>query len=94
MRQFYLAVTIVLALNMVPCIYQAIKGPTIQDTIISISILNTKTVAIMLLLSAFFGHEMYLDVSFVFAFLYFVVIYGVSRYVEGKGRGSLDNLDK
>ncbi|MHB8896248.1 MAG: monovalent cation/H+ antiporter complex subunit F [Candidatus Geothermincolia bacterium] len=93
MRQFYLAITIILVLNTIPCLYQAIKGPTIQDTVISINILNTKTVVIMLLLSAFFGQEMYLDVSFVFAFLYFVVVYGVSRYIEEKG-GPLGRLDQ
>lgn len=93
MKQFYLAITVVLLLNSIPCIYQAIKGPTIQDSIISINILNTKTVVIMLLLSAFFGQEMFLDVSFVFAFLYFVVVYGVSRYLEEKG-GPLGRLDQ
>lgn len=72
MRQYYLVITVVLLLNTIPCIYQAIKGPTIQDTIISINIMNTKTVVIMLLLAAFFRQEIYLDVSFVFAFLYFV----------------------
>ena len=51
MRQYYLVITIVLLLNTIPCIYQAIKGPTIQDTIISINIMNTKTVVIMLLLA-------------------------------------------
>jgi multicomponent Na+:H+ antiporter subunit F len=71
MRQYYLVITMVLLLNTIPCIYQAIKGPTIQDTIISINIMNTKTVVIMLLLAAFFRQEIYLDVSFVFAFLYF-----------------------
>jgi multicomponent Na+:H+ antiporter subunit F len=91
-RQYYLAITIVLVLNAIPCVYQAIKGPTIQDTIISINIMNTKTVVIMLLLSAFFGQEIFLDVSFVFAFLYFVVVYGTSRYLEEKGAqiGKLD----
>jgi multisubunit Na+/H+ antiporter MnhF subunit len=79
-----LAIAIVLVLNTIPCIYQAIN-PTIQDSVISINIMNTKTVVIMLLLSTFFGQEMYLDVSFVFAFLYFVVVYGVSRYLEEKG---------
>jgi multicomponent Na+:H+ antiporter subunit F len=93
MNQFYLAITIVLLLNTIPCIYQAIKGPTIQDTIISINILNTKAVVIMLLLSAFFGQEIFLDVSFVFAFLYFVVVYGTSRYIEEKG-GPVGKLDK
>lgn len=93
MRQFYLAVIIVLLLNTIPCIYQAIKGPTVQDAVISINIMNTKTVVIMLLLSAVFGQEMYLDVSFVFAFLYFVVVYGVSRYIEEKG-GPLGKLDQ
>jgi multisubunit Na+/H+ antiporter MnhF subunit len=92
-RQFYLVITIVLVLNTIPCIYQATKGPTIQDAVISINIMNTKTVVIMLLLSAFFGQEMYLDVSFVFAFLYFVVVYGVSRYLEQKG-GPIGKLDQ
>lgn len=93
MKQYYLAITIVLVLNTIPCIYQAIKGPTIQDTIISINIMNTKTVVIMLLLSAFFGQEIFLDVSFVFAFLYFVVVYGTSRYLEEQG-GQLGKLDQ
>jgi len=51
MRQYYLVITMVLLLNTIHCIYQAIKGPTIQDTIISINIMNTKTVVIMLLLA-------------------------------------------
>lgn len=85
MRNFFLAVAIVLLVNSIPCVYQSIKGPTVQDTIISIGILNTKTVAIMLLLSGFFSHDMYLDISFIFAFLYFLVVYGSSRYIEAKG---------
>ncbi len=91
MRQYYLAIAIVLLLNTIPCIYQAVKGPTIQDTIISVNIMNTKTVVIMLLLSVIFQQEIFLDVSFVFAFLYFVVVYGTSHYLEESGRlGSLD----
>lgn len=85
MKQFFLAVATVLLLNSIPCLYQAIKGPTIQDTIISINILNTKAVVVMLLLSSFFGNEMYLDISFVFAFLYFIVVYGASRHIEALG---------
>lgn len=93
MRQFYLGVAIVLVLNTIPCIYQAMKGPTIQDAIISINIMNTKAVAIMILLAVFFNQEMFLDISFVFAFLYFVVVYGASRYIEEKGQ-LIDLSDK
>lgn len=85
MRYFLLAVAMALLVNTIPCFYQAIKGPTIQDTIISMNILNTKTLVIMLLLSSFFSNEMYLDISFVFAFLYFVIVFGTSRYLETKG---------
>lgn len=85
MKDLFLVTAILLLMNTVPCIYQAIKGPTIHDTVISMSILNTETVVIMLLLSSYFEHEMYLDISFVFAFFYFLVVYGTSRYIEAKG---------
>jgi len=84
-RQVYLALAIALLLNAIPCIYQATKGPTLQDSVISINILNTKAVVIMLLLAAFFETNIFLDVSFFFALLYFVVVYGTSRYFEAKG---------
>ena len=93
MKQFFLVIAMLLIANMVPCVYQALKGPTIQDTLISINILNTKAVVVMLLLSTFFGNELYLDVSFVFAFLYFIVVYGTSRYLEEKG-APVGKLDK
>ena len=93
MKTLYLGMAIALLLNAIPCLYQAARGPRVQDTVIAINMLNTMTVVIMLLLSSFFELEIFTDISFMFAFLYFVLVYGTSRYIEalGGGFGSIDH---
>ena len=82
MNTFFLAVAAVLVVNAFVCLYRSAAGPTIQDRIIGINIVNTKTMVVLLILSAFLGEELYLDIALVYALLNFVVTITISRYVE------------
>jgi multicomponent Na+:H+ antiporter subunit F len=90
MNVFFLAVAAVIMINAFLCLYQAFKGPTIQDRLISINIVNTKALIVLLLVFFVIGQPgMYLDIALVYALLNFVVTVTLSRYVETE-RGSID----
>lgn len=81
-NEFLLAVAAVLIINAFLCLYRGVKGPTIQDRIVGINIVNTKTMVVLLILSTFLGEELYLDIALVYALLNFVVTITISRYIE------------
>jgi multicomponent Na+:H+ antiporter subunit F len=89
MNTFFLAVAAAIMANAFLCLYQAFKGPTIQDRLISVNIVNTKTLIVLLLVFAVIGHPgMYLDIALVYALLNFVVTVTLCRYAETE-RGAL-----
>lgn len=86
MSDFLLAVAAAVMVNAFVCLYQGVRGPTIQDRLISINIVNTKTLIVLLLIFFALGApSIYMDVALVYALLNFVVTVAVSRYVETRG---------
>lgn len=89
MNIYFLAIAAVVMVNAFLCLYQGVRGPTIQDRIISINIVNTKTLVVLMLVFFAIGDpEMYLDIAMVYALLNFVVTVTLSRYVETE-RGAI-----
>ncbi len=89
MSTFYLWVAVILMANAFLCLYRAAVGPTIQDRIIGINIVNTKTLVVLLLVFFYFGQRhTYLDIVLVYALLNFVITVALSRYIE-TGRGEI-----
>jgi len=85
--QFLLVVATAVMANAFLCLYQAVRGPTIQDRLISVNIVNTKTLVVLLLIFFEIGQpDMYLDIAMVYALLNFVVTVALSRYVEAERR--------
>ncbi len=76
---------VVILLNTSLCFYRALKGPTLQDRIIGINIIGTKTLSVLVLIGYIFKSNLYLDIAIVYAFLNFVAVVGVSRYLETSG---------
>lgn len=89
MRVYLLGVAVAVMANAFLCLYQAVRGPTIQDRLISVNIVNTKALVVLMLLFFVIGDvDMYLDIALVYALLNFVVTVALSRYVETE-RGAL-----
>lgn len=86
MSDFLLAVAAAVMVNAFVCLYQGVRGPTIQDRLISINIVNTKTLVVLVLIFFAIGSPaIYMDVAIVYALLNFVVTVAVSRYLEAGG---------
>lgn len=72
----------IILLNAFLCLYRAFRGPLVQDRILGINIIGTKTLAVLVLVAHIFKSDMYLDIALVYALLNFVVTITVSHYIE------------
>lgn len=64
---------LIILINSLLCLARTIKGPTVQDRLLGINIVGTKTLAILVLASFIFKSNFYLDVALVYALLNFIV---------------------
>jgi multicomponent Na+:H+ antiporter subunit F len=85
MDNFLIAIAMIIALNAVVCLYRAAVGPTIQDRLLGVNIVGTKTLVIVVLVTFINGEGFFLDVAVLYALLLFVVTVAWSRYLETEG---------
>jgi multicomponent Na+:H+ antiporter subunit F len=93
LRAFLAGASIFVLANAVICLYRAIKGPTIQDRLLTLGIVGSSMVAILVLLSAILESSLYLDVAMLLVLLSFIVMIVLSRYLETYGR-EIDDSDR
>ena len=86
MNIFLTGAAIIVIINALVCLYRVIKGPTIQDRVLAINIVSSKTLIILVLAAFIFKSSIYLDVTILLVLLNFIVIVIVSRYLEAYGR--------
>lgn len=84
---------IFIAVNALICLYRVIKGPTIQDRLLTLGIVGSNMLAVLVLLTSIFRSSLYLDVAMLFVLLSFIVMIFISRYLETYGR-EVDDSDR
>lgn len=81
MSTFFIWIGMILGLMILVCFYRAIKGPTVMDRIVSVSVVGTKTVVILLLMGFIYGRiEMFIDISMGYAILNFIGTLAISKF--------------
>ena len=85
MDDFLTVIAVIVAANAAICLYRSAVGPTIQDRLLGVNIVGTKTLVVVVLLTFIQGAGFFLDVAIVYALLLFIVTVAVSRYVESEG---------
>jgi len=82
-----------IAANAFICLYRMVKGPTMQDRLLTLSIVGSNVLAILVLLASIFSRTLYLDVAIMFVLVNFIVMILASRYLETYGR-EVDDSDR
>jgi len=90
---FLAGAAIIVIINAFVCLYRVIKGPTIQDRVLAINIVGSKTLIILVLMAFIFKSSIYLDVAILFVLLNFIVMVVISRYLEAYGR-EVNQIDR
>jgi len=88
-----IATAIVIIVNAFICLYRVVRGPTIQDRVLAINIVGSKTLIILVLMSAILQSSIYLDVAILLVLLNFILIIAISRYLETHGR-EVNQIDR
>lgn len=70
------------------CLWRADAGPTIQDRILAVNVVGTKTLLVLVLLARIAGHGFLLDAAIVYGLLNFVITIAATRFVETGRLGS------
>ncbi|TKR25227.1 cation:proton antiporter [Natronomonas salsuginis] len=76
------AVLVVLALVV---LYRAVVGPTMQDRVVAVNVLGTKTVLILALLAVALDSESFIDIALVYALLNFLMAVAISKFTVKRG---------
>lgn len=87
MQAFLTAIALIIALNALLCLYRAAVGPTVQDRLLGVNIVGTKTLSVVVLLTFIQAESFFLDVAIVYALLLFVITVTLSRFLEVEGWG-------
>ncbi len=85
MDSFFTVIALIMGLNALICLYRAAVGPTIQDRLLGVNIMGTKTLVVVVLVTYIQAESFFLDVAIVYALLLFVVTVALSRYLETEG---------
>ena len=93
MNIFLTGVAIIVLINALVCLYRVIIGPTIQDRVLTINIVGSKTLIILVLMAFILKSSIYLDVAILLILLNFIVMVVVSRYLEAYGR-EVNQIDR
>lgn len=92
MSVLFASAAVFVAVNAFMCLYRMVKGPTVQDRLLTLGVLGSSMLAILVLLAAVYSSSMYLDVAILFVLVSFIVMIFVSRYLETYGR-EVDDSD-
>lgn len=64
--------------------YRLLKGPTIQDRLVSINCVSIILIIILVIISIEFNHSYYLDIAIAFLLLDFVGMIAFTKYLGGE----------
>ncbi|GAK55933.1 multiple resistance and pH regulation protein F [Candidatus Vecturithrix granuli] len=71
---------IFLSITSLLSLYRVIFGPTIQDRLVGLNLIATKTTVVMVLLAVLWDQKIFLDVALVYAILGYVGIIAITKY--------------
>lgn len=80
---FFIAIAVLGLLILFAALRLAI-GPTAPDRVVALDTINTLVVGAMILLAAYLGQTIFVDVAIVYALLSFLGTVAISKYIGGE----------
>ena len=80
---FLTLVTIVVGFALVLPLYRVLRGPTVYDRMVGVTVAGTKTIILICLTGFIYGRiDMFVDIAIAYAMLNFVTGLIVAKYLE------------
>ncbi len=86
MEPFFIAISIILGLFVLLCLYRVVFGPGVFNRLVGTSVIGTKTLTLLILIGFIYRRpDMFVDISLVYALLNFIVTLAAAKYFQRKG---------
>jgi multicomponent Na+:H+ antiporter subunit F len=86
LEPFFIAISIILGLFVLLCLYRVVFGPGVFNRLVGTSVIGTKTLIILVLIGFIYKRiDMFVDISLVYALLNFIVTLAAAKYFQRKG---------
>ncbi|MCK9298711.1 cation:proton antiporter [Methanoculleus sp. YWC-01] len=80
---FYASV-VVLILTVSLCLYRVLVGPGVENRLIAVNTVGTKTIILLVLIGLILERPIFLDIAIVYAMINFIATLAIAKYL---GRG-------
>ena len=86
MRGLYLALSLLLGLMVLLCLYRGFGGPGLLNRAVAINMVAIKIMILLLLMGIMVGRvEMFVDIALAYAILNFISSLAAAKYLEKRG---------
>ena len=78
---FYASV-VVLILTVSLCLYRVLVGPGVENRLIAVNTVGTKTIILLVLIGLILERPIFLDIAIVYAMINFIATLAIAKYLK------------
>lgn len=77
------ASVIILILTIFVCLYRVVYGPGVENRLIAVNTVGTKTIILLVLIGFIFDRSIFLDIAIIYAMINFIATLAIAKYLKG-----------
>jgi len=82
MIDIFLASGIILILTIFLCLYRVVFGPGVENRLIAVNTVGTKTIIILVIIGFIYERPIFLDISIIYAMINFIATLAIAKYLK------------
>lgn len=83
MMDIFQASVIILILTIFVCLYRVVYGPGVENRLIAVNTVGTKTIILLVLIGFIFDRSIFLDIAIIYAMINFIATLAIAKYLKG-----------
>lgn len=77
------ASVIILIITIFVCLYRVVFGPGVENRLIAVNTVGTKTIILLVLIGFIFDRSIFLDIAIIYAMINFIATLAIAKYLKG-----------
>lgn len=82
MINIFHASAIILILTIFLCLYRVIAGPGVENRLIAVNTVGTKTIILLVIIGFIYGRPLFIDISIIYAMINFIAALAIAKYLR------------
>jgi len=83
MMDIFQASVIILIITIFICLYRVVFGPGVENRLIAVNTVGTKTIILLVLIGFIFDRSIFLDIAIIYAMINFIATLAIAKYLKG-----------